>query len=64
MASAGHVTASAPGAASAREANEGDLISSAIERDHLTDAQVQGLLLQMASDVEPFEPPTVRGEVV
>ena len=42
----------------------GDLISSAIERDHLTAAQVQGLLLQMASDVEPFEPPTVRGEVV
>ncbi|MEO1658137.1 MAG: hypothetical protein AAFR65_10465 [Pseudomonadota bacterium] len=42
----------------------GDLVSDAMERDQLTALQVQNLLLQIASDLQPFEPPTVRNEVV
>ena len=42
----------------------GDLIAEAMERDGLTEKQVQDLLLDLAGEHTPFNEPTVRGEYI
>ncbi len=40
------------------------LISDAMDSEEITERDAQNVLLELAGEMTPFEPPTVRGEVV